>query len=169
MVFLLAATIAAALTGVAAAEAPARLRHAAAAYMLSDDNPLKEGLPYDGAIEIELPGYRYDPPRDVPAAPGEGPLPDRTQAEQVLAGLRGALGLEGPVLLHGVTFHGDLVLALVVLEADRQEAWRTFALEELPGEGWRHNKAARALPVVEVVAEGWRESHWIEVVPDGGE
>lgn len=133
--------------------------------MLSADNPLKQGLPYDGAVEVELPGVRYDPPVEVPTAPRVWPPPpDVTQVDQILAQLRDELELDGRVLVHGEAYHMDFLVVLVAVEESASEPWRVFALVDVPGEGWQHSAAALREPVIEVIHQGWREGSRPEVI-----
>ena len=143
---------------------PSRLRIAGPAWMLSDDNPLKQGLPYDGAVTVELPGRRYDPPLAISAVPRDSQAPKGAELERILAHLRGALQLEGAARLHAVAYHKDVLVALVTVEGSRPEPARVFALVEDPGTGWRHSAAALKDPVIEVVHQGWRESGYFEVI-----
>lgn len=146
-----------------------RLRLEGPAWMLSADNPLKQGLPYDGSVAVELPGVRYDPPVEVPAAPRDWPPPpDVSEVDQILAHLRGKLELDGRVLVHGVAYHMDFLVALVALEETIRERWRVFVLVDVPGKGWQHSAAALKDPVIEVIHEGWREGSWPKVIPGDG-
>ena len=143
-----------------------RLRIAGPAWMLSADNPLKQGLPYDGSVEFELPGVRYDPPVEVPAAPRDWPPPPGvSEVNQILAHLRNELELDGRVLVHGVAYYRDVLVALVAVEEAILEPRRVFVLVDVPGEGWQHSAAALSEPVIEVIYQGWRESGRIEVIP----
>ncbi|MDH3459129.1 MAG: hypothetical protein OER90_19990 [Gemmatimonadota bacterium] len=143
-----------------------RLRIAGPAWMLSADNPLKQGLPYDGSVEVELPGIRYDPPVEIPTRPRDWPPPpDVAEVDQILAHLRDELELDGRVLLHGVAYYMDFLVALVAVEEASSEPWRAFALVDVPSEGWQHSAAALREPVIEVIFQGWRESGWIKMIP----
>lgn len=159
------AAIAMATTSISADQS--RLRLGGPAWMLSDDNPLKQGLPYDGAVEVEVPGVRYDPPVEVPVAPPNlTPPPDVSEVDQILAHLRNELGLNGRVLVHGVAYHGDVLVVLATVEEAIPEPRTVFALVEVTGQGWQHSVAAMSEPVIEVIYEGWREGAVIEVIPD---
>lgn len=143
-----------------------RLRLAGPAWMLSDDNPLKRGLDYDGAVEVEVPGVRYDPPVEVPLERiGLTHPTAEPDVDQILAHLRNDLGLDGRMLVHGVAYIGDVLVVLAMVEEAELEPRTVFALVDIPGRGWQHSVAAMDEPMIEVIHEGWREGSRIEVVP----
>lgn len=148
----------------ARAETPS-IRLTAPAYMLSDGNPLKEGKPYDGAVVVEMPGYRFDPPLEVPAAPREWPpSPNVAEVDQILSHLQIEAELKGSVRIHAEAFYRDHLLALVSIEGGPSHGRWVFALVQESEVAWRVDSAARRIPMIEALFAAWNETGWIEVI-----
>lgn len=148
----------------ARAETPS-IKLTAPAYMLSDGNPLKEGKPYDGAVVVEMPGYRYDPPLEVPAAPREWPpSPNAAEVDQILSHLQIESELKGSVRIHAEAFYRDHLLALVSIEGGPSHGRWVFALVQESEVAWRVDSAARDIPMIEALFAAWNETGWIEVI-----
>ena len=145
------------------AETPS-FRLTAPAWMLRADNPLRAGKPYDGAVEVELPGYRYDPPVAVPAAPRDWPPgPEVVEVDQILSHLKVETELGGEVLIHATGFFKDAVIILV--EVERKPPARIL-LPLLQGrEGaWRVDGSVLDEPLIDALRAAWDESGWIEII-----
>lgn len=146
------------------AETPS-IRLTAPAYMLSDGNPLKEGKPYDGAVVVEIPGYRYDPPLEVPAAPRDWPpAPNVAEIDQILSHLQIEAELVGSVRIHAEAFYMDHLLALVSIEGGPSHGRWVFALVQESEVAWRVDSEATGAPMIEALFAAWNETGWIEVI-----
>jgi hypothetical protein len=146
------------------AETPS-IRLTAPAYMLSDGNPLKEGKLYDGAVEVEIPGYRYDPPLEVPAAPRDWPpSPNVAEIDQILSHLQIETELKGSVRIHAEAFYRDHLLALVSIEGGPSHGRWVFALVQESEVAWRVDSEATGIPSIEALFAAWNENGWIEVI-----
>ncbi len=146
------------------AETPS-IRLNTATYMLSDGNPLEEGKPYDGAVVVEMPGYRYDPPLEVPAAPRDWPpAPNVAEIDQILSHLQIESELGGSVRIHAEAFYRDHLLALVSIEGGPSHGRWVFALVQESAVAWRVDSEARGIPLIEALFAAWDETGWIEVI-----
>lgn len=147
----------------AAAETPS-LRLTAPAYMLRDDNPLRQGKPYDGAVRVEIGGYKYDPPMAVPAAPRAWPpAPDVVEPDQILAHLGMEAELGGEISIHAMGWHGDTILVLASV-GRKPPARVVLPLVHDRQGNWRHDGAALAEPTIDALRAAWDETGWIEVI-----
>ena len=147
----------------AGAETPS-LRLDAPAWMLREDNPLRAGKPYDGSVEVELPGYRYDPPMAVPAAPRDWPPePDIVEVDQILSHLEVEIQLGGEVLIHATGFFGDAVVVLAMVESKPPARVVLPLLQSLEG-AWRVDRTVLDEPLIDALSAAWDESGWIEVI-----
>lgn len=146
----------------ARAETPS-LRLDAPVWLLREDNPLREGKPYDGTVEVELPGYRYDPPMPVPAAPRDWPPePDIVEINQILSHLEVETKLGGEVLIHATGFFGDAIIVLAAVES-KPPARVVLALLQSPDGEWRIDRTVLNEPTIDALRAAWDESGWIEV------
>lgn len=144
------------------AETPG-IKLTAPAYMLSDGNPLKEGKPYDGAVTVELGGYRYDPPKPVPAAPRDWPpSPNVAEVDQILSHLKVETEFGGEVLIHATGFFGDAIIVLAVVEI-KPSARIVLPLLQNPDGEWRIDRTVLDEPLIDALRAAWDESGWIEV------
>lgn len=144
----------------ARAETPL-LRLEAPAWMLRDDNPLRVGKEYEGFVVVELPGYRYDPPVAVPAAPRHWPPePDIVEADQILSHLGVETELGGEVLIHATGFFGDAVIVLAEVEG-KQWARVVLPLLQGPAGQWRIDRTILGEPLIDALRAAWDESGWI--------
>ena len=148
----------------ASAETPS-IKLTAPAYMLSDGNPLKEGKPYDGAVVVEMPGYRYDPPLEVPAAPRDWPpSPNVAEVDQILSHLQIETELRGSVRIHAEAFYRDYLPVLISVEGGPSRGRRVLVLVQESEVNWRLDDEALRIPLIEALAAAWNETGWIEVI-----
>ncbi|MDH3228963.1 MAG: hypothetical protein OEN55_04130 [Alphaproteobacteria bacterium] len=140
------------------------LRLTAPAWMLRDDNPLRAGKPYDGAVPVELPGYRYDPPMTVPAAPRAWPpQPDVVEVDQILSHLKVEAELGGEVLIHAAGFFKNAIIVLAAVERRPPVRVVLPLLQGRDGE-WRVDGTVLDEPLIDALHAAWDESGWIEVI-----
>ena len=114
---------------------------------------------------MELPGYRYDPPMEVPAAPRDWrPSPNVAEVDQILSHLRVEIDLEGSVRIHAIAFYMDYLPVLVSVEGGPSRGRRVLVLVQESEVSWRFDDEALRIPVIEALFAAWDENGWIEII-----